>query len=147
MSKTLPSERVAVLATVDPDANAASSFTSDWVNMEEWGQLMAIVMAGTIASSGTLDAAMLQATSSTGAGSKAITGKSIVQLTTGDNDEQSIINLKADELDVAGGFSFVAIKLTHGTAGGDSAAVVLGFDCRHAPADDFDLASVGEIVS
>ncbi len=144
---SLPSERVAILATVDPDANAASSFTSDWVNMEEWGQVMGIVMAGTLAATGTLDAAMLQATSSTGAGSKAITGKSITQMSTGDNDEQAIINLKADELDVAGGFSFVAIKLTHGTAGGDAAGLILGFDCRHAPADDFDLASVGEIVS
>lgn len=144
---SLPSERVAIVATVDPDAAAASSFTSDYVNMEEWHQIMAIVMAGTIASSGTLDAALLQATTSSGAGAKAITGKSITQMDTGDNDEQAIINLKADELDVAGGFSFVALKLTHGTAGGDSAGLVLGFDCRHGPADDFDLASVGEIVA
>lgn len=144
---SLPSERVAVVATVDPDAAAAAAFTSDYVNMEEFGSAMAIVMAGVLAASGTLDAAVLQATSSTGAGAKTITGKSITQIDTASNDKQYVINVRADELDVAGGFSFIALRITHGTAGGDSAGLVLGLDCRHAPADDYDLASVGEIIA
>ena len=117
------------------------------VNVEYFHQLMYIVSAGVIASSGTLDAALVQATSSTGAGSKAISGKSITQMTTGDNDEQAIINLKSDELDVAGGFSFVAGNITLTTAGGDVGSIVLGFQPRFGPASASDLASVGEIVT
>ena len=144
---SLPSERVAIVATVDPDAAATGAFTSDYVNMEEFGSALAVVMAGVIAASGTLDAAVLQATSSTGAAVKAISGKSITQIDTGSNDKQMLINIRTDELDVAGGFSFIALRLTHTTAGGDSAGLVLGLNCRHAPADDFDLASVSQIIA
>lgn len=143
----LPSERVAVLATIDPDANTAATYNSDFVNMEEWPEIMAIVMAGELAGTATAAFSLLQSTSSTGAGEKAITGKSATTLTTGDNDEQSIINLRTDELDVAGGFSFVRARLVVANAAADSAVIVLGMGCRHAPADDFDLASVGEIVA
>ena len=144
---SLPSERIALVATVDPDANATGAFTSDYVNMEEFGEALAIVMAGVLAASGTLDAAVLQATSSTGASVKAIRGKSITQLDTASNDKQQLINIQTDELDVAGGFSFIALRLTHTTAGGDAAGLILGTQCRHAPADDYDLASVSEIVA
>ena len=57
------------------------------------------------------------------------------------------MNLKTDSLDVAGGFSFVALRMTHATAGGDAAGLLLGINPRHGPADDFDLASVSEIKS
>lgn len=144
---SLPSERVALVATVDPDANATGAFTSDYVNMEEFHSALAVVMAGVIAASGTLDAKLVQATSATGASSKDITSKAITQIDTGSNDKQMLINVKTDEMDVAGGFSFLALTMTHTTAGGDAAGLILGFDCRHAPADDFDLASVSEIIT
>ncbi len=35
-----PSERVAVLATVDPDANAAGAITSDWADMTKFNSMM-----------------------------------------------------------------------------------------------------------
>lgn len=143
----LPSEKVAVLATIDPDANTASTFYSDFVNMEEWPELMAVCMAGILGSSATIDFSLLQSTSSTGAGEKAITGKAITQIDTASNDKQQVINLRTDELDVAGGFSFVRAKMTVATSTSDSAAIVLGMGCRHAPADDFDLASVSQIIA
>jgi len=143
----LPSEYVAIVATIDPDQYSTGSQDSDWVNMEEFHEVMAVVQAGVIAASGTIDASVRQATSSTGAGAKAITGKAITQLTTGDNDKQAVINVRTDELDVAGGFSFVSLRQTLTTAGGDMSGVVLGMGCRHAPADDYDLASVAEILA
>lgn len=148
MSK-LPSERIAVIATIDPDAYSAGTQTSDWANAEEWHQLMAVVEAGILAGTATLDAKLMQATSSTGAGAKAIStaNAQITQLTTASNDKQAIINLRTDSLDVAGGFSFVALRMTLTTAGGDMSGVLFGVDPRHGPADDFDLASVAEIKS
>lgn len=142
-----PSEKVAVVATIDPDANAASTFTSDWVNCENFHQIMAIVQVGILVASGTLDAKLMQATDSNGTGAKNIStaNAQITQVTTAGNDTQQIITVRTDSLDVAGGFSFVALRMTHGTAGGDSAGLVLGLNPRYAPADDLDLASVSQI--
>lgn len=147
MPSTRLSERVAVLATVDPDAYSTGTQTSDWALMENWGRALAIINAGIIAASGTLDAKLMQATSSTGAGAVTIAGKAITQMTTGDNDKQAMIDLKADELNVAGGFTYVALRMTLATAGGDVGGVLLGGDPRYGPASDHDLASVDEIIS
>lgn len=143
----LPSEQFAVVGVIDPDANSAATLYSDYVNMEYFHQAMGLVLAGIIATSGTVDGSLVQATSSTGAGVKAITGKAITQLDTASNDKQAIINLKADELDVAGGFKFVALKMVGATAAADSAGVLFGVNPRFGPANDNDLASVAEIVT
>ncbi len=144
----LPSERCAVLAVIDPDANAAGALTSDWADATEFQQMMGICLAGTLGTSATLDMKLQQATDSSGTGAKDITGKSITQLTQAgtDSDKQAIINVNADDLDVAGGFTHVAIVLTTATATSDSGAILLGFDPRHGPASANDLASVDEIV-
>jgi hypothetical protein len=142
-----PSEIFAIVGTIDPDANATGLYTSDYVNMEYWHQAQGIVLAGILASGGTLDGALVQATDASGTGVKAITGAAITQMTTGDNDEQATIEIMADQLDVENGFSFVALRMTHTTAAGDSAGVLLGVNPRYAPADGWDLASVGEIVT
>lgn len=145
----LPSERCAVLAVIDPDANAAGALTSDWADASKFERMMAIIMAGTFGSSGTLAAKLQQAQDSSGTGAKDITGKAITTLTDAgtDSDKQSIINAKAEDLDVANGFQFIAIVLTTAVATGDSGAILLGFDARYGNADDFDLASVDEIVA
>ena len=147
----LPSEKFAIVATIDPDAytSSTSAYTSDWANAEYFHEYLAVIAVGTIGTSGTIDAAIVQATSATGAGSKAITGKSITQLTQAatQSDNQAVINLRTDELDVAGGFSFVAVTLTVGTASADAGAVLLGCQPRFGPASDNDLASVAEIVT
>jgi hypothetical protein len=145
---TKPSERVAVLGTIDPDVSTAAAYTSDYGDASKFEQLMAIVFAGTLGSSATLDAKLVQATSSAGANVKDITGKAITQLTEAgtDSDKQAILQVRADELDVAGGFSFVAVVVTVGTATSDAGAVLLGLNPTYGPASDYDLASVDEIV-
>lgn len=146
---TLPSERVAVAGVIDPDANTAAALTSDYLDMRKFGSALAIIMAGTLGSSATLDAKLVQATDSSGTGVKDITGKAITQLTQAgtDDDKQAIINCRADELDVDNGFTHVAIVMTTAVATSDSGAILLGLDPRYAPASDNDLASVDEIVN
>ena len=145
----LPSEKMAIVATIDPDAYSASTYTSDYANTEYFHEYLAAIHVGTMATSSTVDAKLIQATSATGAGAKDITGKAITQLTEGgtDSDKQALINLRTDELDVAGGFSFVAIQMTVATAASDSGAVLWGVQPRFGPASDNDLASVDEIVT
>ena len=148
MQNALPSERVAVGGVIDPDANAAGALTTDYIDMGEFKSVMGIVLAGTLGASATLDAKLVQATDSSGTGSKDISGKAITQLTQAgtDSDKQAVINCRGDELDVDGGFAFVALTMTTGTATSDSSAVLLGLDPRNGPASDNDLASVDEIV-
>ena len=148
-TNALPSERAGVVATIDPDALTATAHTSDWVSMAVFQSVMAIVSVGTLGTSATVDAKLEQATDSSGTGAKDITGKSITQLTDAgsDDDKQAIINCRGSELDVENGFDHVRLSITVAVATSDGAGLVLGFDPRHGPASDSDLASVDEIVS
>lgn len=152
----LPSEKAAVVGTIDPDAYAAADdtpYVSDYVDMADFNQLLAVLLAGTVAASVTINAKLVQATSAAGAGAKDVTGKAITALTTADSDKQVLINCRADDLDAAGGFRYVALSVTISdsaspdAAAADFGAVLLGFDPRYGPADDYDLASVDEIVN
>ena len=148
MSK-LPSEAVAITAVIDPDANAAAEYTSAYMSMAKFQKGMAIIMAGTLGSSATLDAKLVQATAAAGTGVKDITGKAITQLTQAgtDSDKQAIINFDQSDLDVANGYDWVAVVMTVGTATSDCGALLLGFDARFEPASDYDVSTVDEIVN
>ena len=149
MSNTLPSERVAVLGTIDPDAATAATYTSDWGDMSKFQSVMALIVLGALGTSATVNAKLEQATDSSGTGAKDITGKAVTELTDvgTDSDKQAIINCRGEELDVSGGFNHVRISLTVGVATSDCAAILLGLDPRHAPASDNDLSTVDEIVA
>ncbi len=149
MQNALPSEVAAVVATIDPDVTTASTVTSDAVDMRDFDQLMAIIMAGTLGASATLAAKLEQATTSGGT-YKDITGKAITTLTQASpdgSDKQAIINLRTEEMDVEGGYRFVRLSITVATATSDVGALVLAFGARYGPASDSDLASVAEIVN
>ena len=143
----LPSDQAVLAAIIDPDAYAASPVTSGWVHMGTFEAIQAIVMAGTLGSSATLDAKLEQATDSSGTGAKDITGKAITQLTQAgtDSDKQAIINCRSEELDVANGFDYVRLSMTIGTATSDAGGLVLGHYPRYAPATD--ATTVDEVVS
>lgn len=146
---TKPSEQAALLGTLDPVSQGAGTVVSDWVDAGKFKKIMAILAVGTLGASATVDAKLRQATDSSGTGAKDISGTSITQLTKAgsDDNKQVIINCDAAELDVAGGFSYVAISVTVATAASLIAAILLGFEPRYAPASDNDLASVDEIVN
>jgi hypothetical protein len=138
----------ALLGTIDPDAYAAAAYTSDWASMADAGGCMgALIATGTLGASATVDAKLQQATDSSGTGAKDITGKAITQLVKASNDDdQAWINVKQEDLDVAGGFTHVAIVLTVGTATSDAGAFLFGSPTDYPPASNVDLASVVEIV-
>ena len=144
----LPSEVAAIGGVIDPDVTAASTVTSDWMSMAEFESAMAIILAGTLGSSATLDAKLEQASDSGGTGAKDITGKAITALTQAgtDSDKQAIINCRAEELDIANDFNHVRLSMTVAVATSDIGGILLGFNGRYGPASDNDLASVDEIV-
>ncbi len=148
---SLLSEDVGIVGVIDPDAYAASTVASDWVDMGKFPLVLAILAVGSMGASSTVDAKLEQATDSGGTGVKDITGKAITQLTQAstDNDKQALINVRAEELDLSPviPFAFVRLSVTSAVASVDYGAVVLGGQSRHAPASDNDLASVDEIVN
>jgi hypothetical protein len=147
-SNLKPSDAVAVVGAIDPDVYTAATYTSGWIDMSAFGAIQAIVMAGTLGASATLDAKLEQASDSGGTGAKDITGKAIAQLTQAgtDSDKQAIINLFADELDINNGFNHARLSITVGTATSDAGAVVLGLYPVSGTAADNDAATVDEIV-
>lgn len=146
-ANALPSEIAAIVGTVDPDANGVGAVSSDWVDMAAFESIMAIVMAGTLGTSATLDAKLEQATDSSGTGAKDISGKAITQLVKASNDDdQAIINCRAEDLDLANDFTHARLTMTVGTATSDAGGIVLGFNAKRMPVDGEDLASVVEIV-
>ena len=149
MKTQLPSDRVAVVGVIDPDANAAGTLTTGWISMSDFQSVMAVVQAGTLGSNATIDAKLEQASDASGTGAKDIDGAAITQLTEagGDDDKQAVIYCNGEDLDLKNDFSHVRLSMTIGTANSDSSAIVLGLDPRYAPASNGDLASVAEIVS
>lgn len=150
-----PSELVAVLAAIDPDEYAAADATpllSDAVDMSKFGALMAVISLGDVAATISVNAKFTQATAS-GGSYKDVTGTSITALTGDDDNKQVIINLRAEDLDIDGGYDFVKLSVTVSDSASPDAAVadvcatVLGFFPRFAPASANDLASVDEIVN
>lgn len=145
----LPSDMIAVVGSIDPDANAAATYTTGWVSMADFAWVMAIIQAGTLGASATLDAKLEQATDGSGTGAKDVTGSAITQLTKAgsDDDKQAIIQCCGEDLDLANGFDYVRLSMTVGTATSDCGAVLLGYGARYAPASDSDAATVDEIVT
>ena len=148
--KTLrPSDTTAVVGAIDPDANAAATYETGWIDMADFAWVMAIIMAGTLGSSATLDAKLEQAQDGSGTGAKDVDGSDITQLTQAgtDSDKQAIIQCCAEDLDLENDFTHVRLSMTVGTANSDSAALLLGVTPRYGPASDNDAATVDEIVT
>jgi len=141
-----PSEQAALLAVIDPDQQAAATVTSAWVDMSKFSAALALIQTGVLGASATVNAKLEQATDSGGSGVKDVTGKAITQLVKASNDDdQAQINCLHDDLDVAGGFRFVRLSITVGTAASFVSGSLWGFGPIHGPADKNDLASVVEI--
>jgi hypothetical protein len=146
---TLPTERAALVGSISPGAKTAAAYTTGYIAMKDFGRFMAIVAAGALGASATLDAKLTAYTSDAGANAYDIPGAAITQLTQAgtDSDKQAIINLNVDTLAGSPQYTHLRLTMTVGTATSGASAVVLGFDPRHAPADDNDASTVDSIVS
>ena len=141
-------DKVAVVGRIDPDVQTAGTYTTGWVSMVNFQQVMAVVMAGTLGASATLDAKLEQASDSSGTGAKDITGAAITQLTQAgtDSDKDAIIAIHSEDLDATNGFTHVRLSMTVAVATSDAGAILLGMSERYGPASAYDAASVDEIV-
>lgn len=139
-----PSERAAIVATIDPANHNNSTQTSDAVDMSKFHEAMFILLAGAIDS--TIDF-KLQSDDNSGFTTAAdISGKAITQETGGDDDnKQWLINLKAEELAAGERYARASVTLGNGTTN-IVGLVALGLKPRFGPASDDDLSSVSQII-
>ena len=142
------SETASVLATIDPVSQAVGTITTGWIAAANHERFMAIVQSGLLGAGATLDGKIQQAQDNAGTGAKDVTGKALVQIVkaTGDN-KQALINLRADELDMANNFTFFRLSLTVGVAASLVGASVIGGIAKNAPASSLNQAGVVQVIS
>lgn len=140
-------ERLAVLSTLDPASIGPGTVLTAWIPAANFHTLAALIETGVMSLNGTLDAKLRQATSSSGAGAKDVTGKAIVQiLAAAGSNVQASIELRGEDLDASNGFAFVALSVTVGTASSIVGAQLVGFNARYLPASQFNAVSVVQAV-
>lgn len=141
------SELLAVLATLDPAAQAAGTVSTGWISVVNHHGFLAVVQTGVLGTAATVDAKLQQALDATGTGAKDISGKAITQIVkaTGDN-KQALVNVRPEDLDTVNGFGFVRLSVTVGAAASLTAAQVLGVNPRILPADAGNQAAVIQVV-
>ena len=152
-------EQMAVVATIDPQAmstsGATSSTTTVWtdaVDMDVFEEVMFILSVNTIAaSSGVTLTVYSDAASATGGMTVAVATAST--LLNADDDTQVVVCVDTEDMDVDVRDRYVRAKVvvapTAGSTGSCSALSVvgLGAKCRYAPASDYDLGSVDQILN
>ena len=132
-----------VLAHVPADSETAE-VNSGYVNVANFHRVAVLISVGDLAATATFDVDIEQATTTAGANAKAITGKSITQLTATDDDVVLIMELRTEELDVTNGFDCINVECTPATAAVEFAVIVLGCVPRFAPVS---TTAVQEIVT
>jgi hypothetical protein len=141
-------ESLSILGTIDPVSQAAGTVTTGWLSAAQHERFMALVQTGVLGAGATLDGKLQQATDNAGTGAKDVTGKALTQIVkaTGDN-KQALINLRAEELDLANGFTYFRLSLTVGTAASLVGATVLGGVPKNMPASALNQAGTVQNVS
>jgi len=138
------SEQISLLATIDPSSAGVGSVSTGWVSAANHERFMAQVNTGALGSGGTVDAKLQQATDSSGTGAKDVANKAITQITA--NNKQALIDLRADELDANGGFSYFRLTMTIGVAASLVGAAVIGSVARSEPASALNQTATNQIV-
>lgn len=148
ISNVRPSHRATIVGAINPVSQGVGSVSTGWVSMALFSSLMAVIQAGVLGASATLDAKLQQATDGSGTGAKDIAGKAITQFTKAgtDDNKQAVIEVKSDQLDVNAGFTHVRLTLTVGTAASLVAGLLFGLDARYDPSDS-DAATVDEVIA
>ena len=106
-----------------------------------------IAQVGTFPVGATFDARLQQCTDISGTTTKNITGKAITTLlAAGGSNKQVLVNLRPDELDLAGGFGFIRMVLNTSGTTTFCSAMLLGLSAKWSPASIANVSSVVQII-
>ena len=125
-------------------ASGAEVFTT-YVHLEGFHRAIVKIAVGVMAGGSTIDAQLHQDYAAAGGGApKHVAGKLITQLTqaSGDSGSTVLIELRSEELDVDGGFDWIALGYTVGTAASLMAIEIWGLEPRYRPVATTNLAEI-----
>lgn len=107
-------EYSALLISENNPVLAVGVYDTGWVSLQNYHRAVAIMNVINMGVGGTVDMDIRQATTTAGAGAKAIAGKSLTALTQagGDVDSDCAIELRTEELDVTNVFDCVSLRVT-----------------------------------
>lgn len=123
-------EIVAPLATVQPQSTN-TEVSSSWVSAANYHRFAAILWTGAIASTGTLNFKVEQATDGSGSNAKNLI---VATALTDDDDNKRIALLfDAEDMDQDNGFKFLRLTVTAATAASLVHAELFGYNPRFGP--------------
>ena len=136
-----PSERSAIVAVVNPANNNNAATNSAAIDMSRFHEAMFVLLLGAV--DNTTDF-KLQESVDGSTGWTDISGKSITQLGSNDDNKQAVINLKSAEMTKR----YARSVVTNGNGTTNIvAAVALGQRPRTGPASSDNLTSVAQIIT
>ena len=99
---------------VVPAVKTPAAYPTAYVNLANHQRAIYLILTGTMVALSVVNFQVWQATDAAGTGAKVVAGKAITPLTAagGDGDDAVIVEIRTEELDVDGGFSFAAGILT-----------------------------------
>lgn len=152
-------EELAEVARIAPQTvSAAATGSSDVVDIQNWDEVLAIFQMGDYASGndGSVAVGVYYDTASNGSFANLVqdsdgNNKSLTTATftgsSGDNQDGIIRVTREEVAAMASGARYIRLKATPSNEDLLLSAVLLGRAARYAPASNFDLAAVGEIIS
>ena len=129
------SEEIALLDVMYPDDRGPGTHYGDWISLSDYHRARFTLLMGDMGALATADAGLQQASAVDGTGVKAITGKTITQLTAAGGNAGSpvCIELQTEELDVDNKFYFVRFYVTTAVNTTIFTATLEGSPTRYAP--------------
>ncbi len=140
-----PTEKVALIACIDPDQYAAGEInsSSDVIDMSKWHELLIVISVGDMEATATVDVDIETGSTST-TFDTTLSSKDSNQFVAGtDDNKQLLINLRSDEI---GTDRYVNVEVNIGNDSVDMGVHVFGLKPRFAPGSDDELASIKQTV-
>ena len=138
------SEVNAPLTTIYSDVRIPGTHYSEFVSLENYHRAFLLLSVSEMAALSTVDAGIQQASDVTGTGVKAITGKTITQLTQAAGDTNSLvcIELQTEELDVDNDFEYVRFYVTNAVNTVNFEGILFGCSPRFKPVPTTNWAEI-----
>lgn len=143
------SQGVAIAADgIHAASQSAAEKLTGAVDLSKWRQVLFLIDAGTLGTSGTLDF-QVKASDATAGTYTAVPSTAITQLVKAtDDNKYAVVSVKAESISALGlNYAFIKGSLLPGTAAATSAVIVLGEATRFEPASDSDASTVAQIVN
>jgi len=118
-----------------PISVAPGTYDTNFVDLANYHRVVILIITGVMQPTSDLNAVVVQATDTTGAGPQPMWNKSITQLSQAGGDSNSLvaIELKTEELDVENGYHCIALEYLVGHAATLLSIGILGIVGRYEP--------------